>query len=904
MLTNQDVEQLFAQWHTPEAGRRLIRRIRSSEPARNLQWRTDGVRTRFISEKMGGRALLAESRTCEFPALYMREHDQETLEYWPQPCTVDMLPVGPNGGTTRVRHTPDLFVIARGFVIEEWREFERLERLVREQPHRFYRGGDGTWHFVPAEQHFKELGIEYCLRCADEHPRSWLANLRFLEDYSLSTAPPVPNDVRVRLKQLFDINAAIPHLALVRTHGIQADHVFQLLLEGTSIYVDFHNVVLHKTDDLIIYRNKDISRAAQLLAARSRELLSASTLQLTVGSRVIFDGRALEVQLVGTSKVTMRDIESGQSSTLDVDLVRSMFEGSDLVPASPQSLELNFDKDAFFNDKRLGEGLSRLELLQEGGKGIVSERTIRRWKAQIRGLSFPPDQIRALTSHYPGNTNPRLPDECYQLARAAIERFHNQPACPRTTASYSVYQTDCEAAGVRPMSLRSFYGFVARFENVLAREGHRKEYQKAPIPLTLDHDHPVHGVLPHEVCYCDHTIVNIMLKGITQPNLGKPTLTLMMDGSLSKARAFYLSYEPANAAAVLMCLRDYVRRNGRLPKVLVLDNGREFHSHSLQRFCDLFGIEIRWRRRSKPRDSTLVERALGATEVEVISSMSGNSIALKDPRTVPMSHQPEGHIEWTLPGLHGSIEHYLFDLHPNRAHPRFGMSPVEWEKRLTLELGARSHIFVRFDPLFMLLTAPSPSGRPTRSVDPQRGVFVDGIWYWADVLARAKPRELAEVRVERWAARVVYVCFREEWVVAQARDGGLLNGRYRTEFEEQLRRERRARRTAAAKDKVSMKNAIKRTELWDAGKWDKRLQEQMAEMHYLYDRLGMTECMPAAKAMAITDRFSAQPALLDDPVDDDVVEAPDRVVDMPTVPVHATMAIAAHEDEGDAAVFF
>jgi putative transposase len=369
------------------------------------------------------------------------------------------------------------------------------------------------------------------------------------------------------------------------------------------------------------------------------------------------------------------------------------------------------------------------------------------------------------------------------------------------------------------MGQTAFYRWVHQREDVAAREGKRKEYQQAPIPLTYDFEHPVHGVLPHEVVYCDHTILNVFLKGSRLANLGKPTLSVMLDGAMTKPRAFFLSYQPPSTVSVLMCLRDYVRRHGRLPRILVLDNGREFHSEALKLFCSLFGVEIRWRRRSRPRDSSMVERLLGATETEVISSLDGNSLALKDPRMVSSSHHPEKHISWTLPALHGSIEHFLFKVYPARVHPKLGMSPNDFEKRQQLELGARGHVMVRYDAMFKLLTAPHSSSKATRSVDRMRGIYVDGQYYWHDLLRTAKKAEHVEVRVELWHARVIYINFRGQWIVGQARDGGRLEGRFRAEFELQRREESRRSKADAARDKHSVAHSRAKTTLWTPELW-------------------------------------------------------------------------------------
>ena len=157
MLTDSELDQQFAELKTPESGRQLIRQIRTDGPVRILQGRMDTVRTRYISKKME-RALYAESRTVELPAIVFREYDKNTLELWPQPCKIDLLLRGTTGATTRLQHTPDLFLITNeGFEVEEWREERRLQRLAEERPHHFHKDQSGIWHYTPAEEHFREL---------------------------------------------------------------------------------------------------------------------------------------------------------------------------------------------------------------------------------------------------------------------------------------------------------------------------------------------------------------------------------------------------------------------------------------------------------------------------------------------------------------------------------------------------------------------------------------------------------------------------------------------------------------------------------------------------------------------------------------------------------------------------
>ncbi len=843
MLTDLELDHHLATLGTPTPGRQLVRKMRKDGPARALQNLHDCVRVRHISKKMNGRALYGQSRTVEYPAIYMHEHDPEVLEIWPQPCTVDM--VDPER-RTRLQHTPDIFLVTEeGLVMEEWREEKRLLKLAASRPQHFYKDSDGTWHYEPAERHFKGLGITYRLRSADELPRRYLANLHFVEDYTSETTPVVPAAERRRLKALLADQPRVPLMDLLVEHGFAADHVYQLVLDQ-SAYVDLYETVLAKSIDLVIYRDKVACDADAIFAAQNNLVeLPSNALVLTEGTEFLFDGKQFSVELVGEQHIVAKGAD-GNCRTLPLELVQQLHQQNMVVARQAQTIAPEYDVDELINARALGGALERLEHLNNPDMPGKSARSVSRYKAKTRGMTTVQEKLRALMSQNPGNTKSKLPEAAITLAKKVVAEHHNTTSKPTKWSSLVVYRNRCHAEGVVPMGKTSFYKWITGKENVAAREGRRMEYQKKAIPLVFDYHHPVHGVLPHEVCYIDHTILNIFLGGREVADLGKPTLTLATDGALSLTRAFYLSFRPASTESVMMVLRDYVRRHGRLPKVIVLDNGKEFHSTALKLFCSAYGIDIRYRRRSKPRDSSLVERSLGATETEVLQQLEGNSIALKNPRMVSSSHLPQKHIRWSLTPLHGALQHYFFHTHENRPHRRFGMSPVEKEKQLKFEMGARSHIFVNYNSLFRLLTAPH-SGSPTRVLDRQRGVYVDGRHYWHERLAMGYAQEKCEVRREPWRARVVYVKFRGEWLIAQARDGGTLEGRYLREEEIQAREEQLRKVNMAQQGRLSLDHTQSLAKVYDIKNWDPKLREQMDQEYALYAPLKMCEALEEAK---------------------------------------------------------
>lgn len=846
MLSEVEIERRLAGQNIPAEGRELIRKIRAGVPIRNLQLRTDNVRTRLISKKMQ-RALWAESRTVEMPAIRMYEHCKAIDEMWPQPTTIDLVVQGLKNGHTRITHTPDLFLVGQaGFVFEEWREEERLQHFAKDRPHHFQKDADGRWHYLPAEDFFDKRGLKYRLRSADELPRIYIANIHFLEDYSHESTPVVPTAIVARLKALLKIRNQVPHLELIYKHGFSADHIFQMVLND-EVYVDVHAQRLDLTDDLRIYSEKIIYEAESLISNAQPRPLPSNALAVRAGNRFLYDGKTLEIVLSGTKEIIVRD-EAGSTFPLEVSLVQRLLDKNQVVGLPETNVaEREYDlAKVIANQKKLRVAIERYKALREPATATVSDRTLRRWRKKTAGVRSPQELLTLLAPENPGNTTSRLSPEVVELARRAVAEHHNKAANPPVSATFAVYVTLCADVNVLPMSRSAFYEWIKPHEDVRAREGKRAAYQKEAIPLYFDHHHPVHGVRPHEIVYCDSTVANIFAAGRVMPNLGKPTTCVAVDGATNQARALYTTFDPASADTTLMLMRDYVRRQGRLPDTIVLDNGPEYKNAALLEFCDLYDVHTRWRRRAKPRDSNMVERLFGITEEEILSSMAGNTIALKNPRNVSKEVSPENHIEWTLPAFHGAYDHFLFSLYPNRIHPRFGVSMADYEKRLLLECGSRNHIVVRYDSTLKLLTSPH-SGKHTRKIDNRNGVYVDGMYYWNNRLSMARAGEEAEVRCEMWCARVVYVCFRGEWVIAQARDGGSLEGRFLHEIEIARRAESRARKAAAQRDRSSARVSREKTKLWTPELWDPRIREQAVETYALYERLGMTEVFEESK---------------------------------------------------------
>lgn len=282
-----------------------------------------------------------------------------------------------------------------------------------------------------------------------------------------------------------------------------------------------------------------------------------------------------------------------------------------------------------------------------------------------------------------GNRIPKLPAIVEELAAKAINQIFNTPEKRTKKAAYAEHTVLCESqqTTVTPTSYVTFCRCCDDLESVRKREGKRSAYQKGVIVQSLDDAYPVHGTRPHEVCYIDHTIATMATTGPDGVDLGKPTLTMAIDGNTHQPRAMVMTYNPPSAWTVLLVLRDYVRRNQRLPKIISVDNGKEFHFRELELFCRLYNIDLRYRAPGMPRGGAMIERLLGVSEEEVFAAMQGNTRQMRDPRLVTKSIDPFRRGIWTLTALYGALEDYLFGLRANRVHPALGMTPDEYERQ-------------------------------------------------------------------------------------------------------------------------------------------------------------------------------------------------------------------------------
>ena len=847
MLNDIELERLFIELDLSDKAREIVRKARISSPVRQVKSSIGNSVISFFSRKMGNRHLQLESRTVEAPAATIYEDDPACIEFWPQPLCADLVIKNENGQTSsRAQHFPDFLIVRRiGIYIHEWREESRLMHLAAEGS-QFFKDQENHWHYRAAEDYFSQLNLHYEIHSSLELPRTFIQNIRFLEDYQSPACPLLNEETATNLQNLVSKQGSIPFLNLLKEHGFTADNIFKAIVEKLVV-ADLYNDRLDVSDRLMIHRDMAIARTYHAINIdRTPTLPVPGMARISAGVRLMFDGKEFEVILAGSGKVLLRDAD-GNPISLPLNDVISLFNKNDIEITNGQN-SYNPPKKSIseFSYEQLDTANNRLAAITGGNTSNVSVRTMQNWKSKINNSMTTLEKTIELTDRNKdkGNRTHRLPGLVESLAEDAIRVYYNNPDNRTALGAYHEYQELCNEQSIEPMSYPTFTKRVKTGKSIKDRGGKRKAYQEADIPLYLDYIFPVNGVRPHEVCYIDHTTINLATVGPEGSDLGKPTFTLATDGHATLSRAFFVGYNPASARVVLMVLRDYVRRHNRLPRILVVDGAKEFRSKELAWFCDQYGIDLRHRPQATPRSGSTVEAALGATEIEVIAQLKGNTrIMKKETRTVTKSVNPFPRAIWTLTALHGALDEYLFEIRNNLTHPTLNSTPHDYEAMRIMETGQRDQVLVKFDENIMLLTCPHTK-HWFHKIDPIRGVWCGNMYYWHDDFKGAKKNDKVEVREEPWISNVVYVYYRDRWVAAIARDLRPLAGRTSYETELARREERRLAKINANKDRRGKGNSKKMVGLYSPEKFDARIGMQQRETMYLYSRLGMTVAMP------------------------------------------------------------
>lgn len=776
MLNKEELVELFDRLGLPAKGRELVLRARVEAPVRPVKSHGGNVITLLSSAKMG-REIRTESRHVEFAAAVNKEYDPEVIEYYAQPCVLKLeLVDDATGEIRRIQHTPDYLVITSDAItLEEWKTEEKLTRQAERYPYRYKKGSDGQWYSPQIERKLSDLGIRYRVFSDNTIPGKRIENLLHLADYFHPAAEPCPASTLARLQVILREHGAV-HIAelLAAPYGFSADEINKAVADNLVV-ADLDREALTQPQRSRLYRDATLR---DFLAADVKFGQVPGQLDFVVdiapGAVFRYESQELTISLVGEREIVCSRGDGG-TCTLGRDWLLDAIDKQQVHQVSaPVTQTLNL---ARYTEQEL-QMAARREVLLGSTNLSVSDRTRRRWLAKQRSaVANGGNEVLALVPQTAarGNRTARLSETQEYWLNHIVETKWPTHEARNFKNCYRELVVACDAAGIKPPSYPTLIERIKAAENaktLRARHGKRMAYQMSEFIDVLYVDTPVHGSRPFQYVHIDHTQLDIeLISSRTGKPLGRPWLSLAVDAYSRRIFALYLTFDPPSYHSVMMTVRDMVRRCGRLPEFVIVDNGRDFMSLAFETFLKAMGTHTRFRPAGQPRHGAVLERMFGQANTEYIHNLSGNTKATKNVRMTTGKHMPVNFAEWTLEHMYYGITHWATEYYDQERHPALDCSPREAYQRGLSQAGARAHRQILFNEDFLIATCPPADREGLRVVHNQTGVKVNDMLYWhADFRDPRYAGQKYPVRYDPWDASSVYVRLKDRWVRAQCRN--------------------------------------------------------------------------------------------------------------------------------------
>ena len=781
MLSENDFQKWCDRLNLSTKSRQAIANIRSSEPSRLVGGRRSNVCGRYPSQKMG-KTIQFESHRVEAPKIYELEQNQNVLEYYDQPPQIKLNYAGKNGKNLGVMHTPDLFVIEKdsaGWI--ECKPEEQLKKLEQKNSNRYYRDANGKWRCPPGEESAAQFGLNYTV-CSDKD-FNWTIqrNFLFLEDYYRAEYLEIEESAKYCLMATVSGQAGITLAELLDVDkDFNADDIYSALV-NQDIYVDLETQLLAEPQRTKVFCNEQTAKAYELVSTSSIEnnSISSPTINLATGSLILWDGKGQKILHAGATEITLVD-DNNQSITI----AKSMFE--DLVCQGkiiglPSTDTSSIKEEAWQNFQKASledqaEALRRYEAIKPYLNGsppeteTVSSRTIRDWRAKYSAAQ---EQyscgLIGLLSHRKsrGNRSRKLPEESFDLMNQVIDEDYETYKQKTKWASYCKLVQLCEQQGILTPSYKTFRVEIkkrSRYKQTKKRQGRRAAYKHKQFYWELERTTPRHGDRPFEIGHIDHTELDIELVcSKTGRNLGRPWATFFSDAYSRKILAVYLTFDPPSYRSCLMALRVCVKRHGRLPQIIVVDNGSEFNSTYFETLLAAFEITKKQRPPAQARFGSVCERLFGTSNTQ-FDNLQGNTQITRNVRQVTKSVNPKNQAIWTLAFLFDYLCHWAYEIYDTLDHPALHQSPREAFAQGMLQGGDRPHKMIPYNKDFCLLTLPTTQ-RGTSKVQPGHGIKVNYIYYWSNLFRDPEiEKTLVPVRYDPFNIGIAYAYVKGQWV--------------------------------------------------------------------------------------------------------------------------------------------
>ncbi len=288
-----------------------------------------------------------------------------------------------------------------------------------------------------------------------------------------------------------------------------------------------------------------------------------------------------------------------------------------------------------------------------------------------------------------GIGNHRLPKSVEEVIQDAIKVYYLSPERIPIRGIVRAIQRTCRERHIKAPcaeSIRQRIRNVPPDEAALHRLGLKtvREIYKALPGRAPEGDGPL------AMIEIDHTPVNLLCR-LPNGRVLRPWITMAIDAFTRMVLGFYLSFDPPSRLSVGMCLfrvlspkEEWLRRHGITaswpcwgrPRIIQVDNAREFRSYDMDRICLELDIVLQWRPVGVPEYGGRIERLMGAAAhaAEFLPGKTFRSITERG------DYPAEKMAILDLPTLERAFLHYFVEVYNHQSHRGLrNRSPIhEW----------------------------------------------------------------------------------------------------------------------------------------------------------------------------------------------------------------------------------
>ena len=735
----------------------LVKEIRDSPPSRTPGARRGNMPVWYPSKKMQC-IIKAESHKVEFAFLLQVEHDDNVLEVWDQPPSIELEYQDRRGRTQRPHHTADYFLFRykeAGWV--ECKPTQELIRQARTRPNRYRLDEHGKWRCPPGEAYAAKHGLFYEVYASDQI--NWAAqdNWLFLEDYyqNLDRLQIAEADLDVLSQIVREQPGILLSDLRLQVEGMNTDAV-NIAIARHALYVDLATYRLSEPWRTPVFPARSTARAVVYHADQTADqATSAPRVAAIAGTSASWAGQQWHI-----SHVTPTDITLTCEKSDPFPLARSAFdvliqEGKIILPRPETSSNFTHEGQELLDQARdvdLATAVFRNRVINpeqyyDDEQAQIAERaatipvrTKRYWRQLYREAEeqYGSGWIGLLPHFTRSGRKWETNATSRKLIHEVLETHYDTVTRKPKRGAYGEYLKRAEEQHLAPLSPRTFYREVeshkAAYDQIVAREGARAAYPFKDYWREQEQTISRHGSYAWAMGHLDHTELNLILcDSRTGQPLGKCWLTLLILSHPRRIAAYALTFDPPSYRSCLMVLRLCVKRYGRLPTAITVDGGPEFQSVYFEQLLALYQVRKHQRPAAEPRFGSPQERLFGTMETEFLYHLLGNTQATREPRLNTRSTDPQRQAVWTLPALAERVQQWADEEYETMRHPALGMTPREAYELSLKRDGERLHKAIEYDDEFLRATFPTTK-KGTAKVEPGVGVRMNYLDYWCEAM--------------------------------------------------------------------------------------------------------------------------------------------------------------------------